>query len=547
MEIKAKIVSSLEKCFLDDSIDKFTEIKEEKIFKNQRFSFQIAYEGPKGRLITVKPEIESDIKDIITLKEVVNIPSDMPVFTHSDKDVLRREAGIYPDLLKPVQGGVTLKGTLKAFWLTVEPKSKVTGKHTIKVLLKESSTDKILKELTFTLQISDVELPEQELIFGQWFYSDCVADYYEVEPMSDRHFEICENFVKKAVEGGRNMLLLPLLAHALDIHHDGYRTNVQLVDIYKNGNEYTFKYEKLDRWLDMCNRNGIKYYEVCHLFSQWGATNTPPVMAYENGEYKRIFGWDTEALSEEYKTFLRAFLTGFIEHMKQRGEDKKCWFHISDEPITEHLPQYKAVKAMIADIIKDYHHMDALSHYEFYEQGIIDTPIPGTPYIKPFIENKVPDLWCYYCGGQCEGVSNCHFAMSLSRTRYIGVQMFKYNIKGFLNWGFNFYNNQWSYDHVDPFLSSTGEGFVASGDTYMVYPAPDGSAWESNRFMAFYEGLEDMRAMQLCAKLYSYDEVVKAIEEITGEIVFDKCICDSETMLKIRHKIDGMIFDRLEG
>ena len=79
----------------------------------------------------------------------------------------------------------------------------------------------------------------------------------------------------------------------------------------------------------------------------------------------------------------------------------------------------------------------------------------------------------------------------------------------------------------------------------MVYPAPDGTAWESNRYMAFYEAIEDLRAMKLCASLYSYDEVVKALEEITGEIVFDKCVCDSETMLKIRHTIDDMIFEKL--
>ena len=543
MNFNAKILSSLEKCFLDESLDKFTEIKEEKIFKNQKYSFQIAFETPSDKVYFVKAETESQLNEYLSVKEVKNIPSDMPVFAHSDDQILRREAGLYPDLLRP--GNISAKGTLDAFWITLEPKSKIVGTYPIKVKLLDALTNEVYGEKIINIEIKDIELPEQELIFGQWFYADCVADYYNVEPFSERFYEICENFVKKAVEGGRNMLILPLLSHALDIHHDGYRTNIQLVDVYKNGNVYTFNYEKLDRWLEMYKRNGVKYYEICHLFSQWGATNTAPVYAYVDGEYKRIFGWDTEALSGEYKTFLRTFIKGFIDHMKERGEDKKCWFHISDAPITEHLEQFKAVKEIIADLIKDYHHLDALSHYEFYEQGLIDTPIPGTPYIKPFLENKVPDLWCYYCGGQCQGVSNCHFAMSLSRTRYIGVQFFKYNIKGFLNWGFNFYNNQWSYDHVDPFLNSTGECFVASGDTYMVYPAPDGTAWESNRYMAFYEALEDLRAMKLCESLYSYDEVVKVIEEITGEIVFDKCVCESVTMLKIRHTIDNMIFEKL--
>lgn len=543
MELKAKILSSLEKCFLDETLDKFTEITEEKIFKNQKYSFQIAFETPNDKVYFVKAETESDIDEYISIREVKNIPSDMAVFAHSDEDVLRRETGLYPDLLRP--GNISAKGTLNAFWFTFEPKSKVVGKFSVKVKLLDVLTNELYAEKTITIDVKDVELPEQELVFGQWLHIDCIADYYKVEPRTERFDEICENFVKTAVEGGRNMMMVPLLTPSLDIHHNGYRTDIQLVDIYKNGDEYTFDYTRLDKWLDMLTRNGVKYYEVCHLFTQWGATSAPAVMAHVDGEYKRIFGWDTDALCDEFKTFLRYFVKCFIDHMKERGEDHKCLFHISDEPVTQHIPQFKAVKEIVADLIKDYRHIDALSHYEFYEMGLINTPVPGTPYIKPFIENKVPDLWCYYCGGQCKGVSNCHFAMPLSRTRYIGVQFFKYNVKGFLNWGYNFYNNQWSYEHVDPFLTSTGECFVASGDTYMVYPAPDGTAWASNRYMAFYEAIEDLRAMKLCASLYSYDEVIKVLEEITGEIVFDKCVCDSATMLKIRHTIDDMIFDKL--
>ena len=549
MKLNTKLVSSLEKCFLDSTLDEFDAIKSEAIFKNQKFSFQLAYQCCPTERLLIYPEIESDISDYISIREVVNIPSDMPTYSHSDKDVLRTEPGLFPDLLRPLKYDnytrPPVSNAVKAFWFTVSPDSKITGVHKITVRIKRHSSNEILSEDVLTLDIKDIELPPQKLIFGQWFYADCLADYYNVPAFSDRHFEICESFIKTAVAGGRNMLLLPLLTYSLDIRHDHYRTNVQLVDIYKDGSNYTYGYEKLDRWLEMCKRNGIEYYEVCHLFSQWGATATPLVMAYENGEYKRIFGWDTDPLSDEYKTFLRSFLKAFIEHMKERGEDQKCWFHVSDEPIEEHLPQYKAVKEIVADIIEGYHHLDALSHYEFYEQGLVDSPVPSVMAVKTFIEHKVPDLWCYYCGGHAVGVSNCHFAMSLSRTRSIGMQMYKYNIRGFLNWGYNFYNNQWSYDTVDPFLSSSGETFSASGDTYMVYPAPNGTAWESNRFVAFYEALEDMRAFELCASLYSKDEVIKAIEDIAGTIEFDKCVLHSSKMLEIRHKIDSMIFERV--
>lgn len=556
MGFKSKIVSSLEKCFLISDIDGFTELKEEKIFKNQRYSFQILTQLNGGGSIALKPVIEGDLAKYITVREVINIPSELPTYENCSDMPEIHTPGLYPDLLRPLKYCGTLRLFSKqsrALWLDIDPKNEVTGEHIIKIKLMRvnvlsrglTPTDEVVSEHEIKIDIKDATLPEQQLKFTQWFYADCLADYYNVEVFSDRHFEICENFARTAVQNGRNMLMLPLLTYALDTHWGGERTTVQLIDVYKDGDNYTFGYKNLDRWLDMCNRIGVKYYEVSPFFSQWGADSTPKVVAYENGEKKTIFGWGTNPISPEYNQFIRAFISGFLEHMKARGEDKKCWFHISDEPVTAHLEQYKKVRNSIYDLLEDYNMLDAISHYEFYEMGLIKTPVPQTMHIEPFLEHDVQNLWCYYCGGQCEGVSNCHFAMPLSRVRSIGMQMYKYNIKGFLHWGYNYYNNQYSYDRLDPFANSDGECFAASGDTYMVYPAPDGTAWESTRLRAMYEGMEDMRAMQLAESLCGKDAVVKAIEDICGEVKFNKCVNDADTMLNIRRTVNDMIFDKL--
>ena len=556
MSFSSKAVSSLEKCFLTSDISKFTELKEEKIFKNQKYSFQIVTHFAEGWQIALKPVVEGDLADYITMREVVNIPSEMPTYYHCSDLPEVHTPGLYPDLLRPLKYRGILRlhpKQSRALWFDIDPKGKMVGKHTVKIklmLVEITSkglnvTDEVFAEHELKIEIKDAELPEQSLIFTQWFYADCLADYYKVDVFSDRHFEICENFARTAVENGRNMLMLPLLTYALDTHWGGERTTVQLIDVYKDGDNYTFGYENLDRWLDMCNRLGVKYYEVSPFFSQWGADSTPKVVATVNGEKKRIFGWGTNPLSTEYNTFIRAFISGFLSHMKARGEDQKCWFHISDEPITEHLEQYKTVRNSIYDLLEDYNMIDAISHYEFYEMGLMKTPVPKTTVIEPFLEHDVPNLWCYYCGSLCEGVSNCHFAMPLARVRSLGMQMYKYGIKGFLHWGYNYYNNQYSYDTLDPFESSEGESFAASGDTYMVYPAPDGTAWESTRLRALYEAMEDMRAMQLAETLCGKDAVVATIENICGEVKFDKCVQDGDTMLKIRRAVNDMIFDKI--
>lgn len=556
MAFNSRLVSSLEKIFLTSDITKFTEVKEEKIFKNQKYSFQLAARFEGTWQVAFKPVVEGDLADYVTIREVVNIPSEMPTYPHCVPLPKIHEPGLYPDLLRPLKYHGTFRlhpMQSRALWIDIDPKSQITGEHILKVKLLKvgisskgfSPTDEVIAEHEIKIDIKDIEIPQQTLKFTQWFYADCLADYYGVEVFSDRHFEICENFARVAVENGRNMLMVPLLTYALDTYGGGERTTTQLIDVYKDGDSYTFGYENLDRWLDMYKRVGVKYYEISPVFSQWGADNTPKVVATVNGEKKTIFGWGTNPLSEEYNTFIRAFLSGFIAHMKERNEDHKCWYHVSDEPSQDQFEQYNKVRNSIYDLVEDYETLDAISHFEFYEKSLSKNPVPKTMVVHEFFEKGAKDIWTYYCGGQCLNVSNCHFAMELSRVRCLGMQMFKYNIQGFLHWGYNYYNNQWSYDRIDPFAVSDAESFAASGDAYMVYPAPDGTPWESTRLRALYEGMEDMRVMQLAESLCGKQAVIKAIEDVCGEVRFDKCILEGDTMLAVRRAVNDMIFKKI--
>ena len=95
--------------------------------------------------------------------------------------------------------------------------------------------------------------------------------------------------------------------------------------------------------------------------------------------------------------------------------------------------------------------IDALSDYAFYEKGLVEHPIPANNHIQPFIDHGVPGLWTYYCCAQGVDVPNRFFAMPSARNRIMGVLMYLYEIRGFLQWGYNFYNSGFSRKHIDPF------------------------------------------------------------------------------------------------
>lgn len=543
--LKTKLISSLEKCFADESIESKPALERISMLRGQQLSFQLVMTetdpAMRGAYRTGL-RLGGDLAPYVTVRRVMDIPSQFPCYPEPDDNYLRTTPGLYPDLLAPLDYDgrpSVMRGQLRTLWFTLDlPDDFTAGEHVLTVELT-GGLDEALSMNVLRVNLVDAALPPQELILTQWFYCDCLAQYYNVEVFSERHWEIIENFVKTAVENGINLILTPVFTPALDTRVGGERLTNQLVDITRDGNKYSFGFEKLDRWIDMCDRCGVKYFEISHFFTQWGAAHAPKVMATVDGEYRRLFGWDTDATGEEYSTFLRTFIPAFLDHMKARGDDKRCFFHISDEPNAEQLEQYRASKAVVADLLEGYTIMDALSNFEFYSQGIVKTPIPSTNHIEPFLEANIEGLWTYYCCGQNRLVSNRFFAMPSARNRIIGVQMYKYNIAGFLQWGYNFYNTCHSYNAINPFLDSNGSDWVPSGDTYSVYPAPDGTAWESLRIVVFREALEDMRALKLCEQLCGRDFVMNLIEGgLDKPITFKQYPREASYILELREKVN---------
>jgi hypothetical protein len=367
-----------------------------------------------------------------------------------------------------------------------------------------------------------------------------------VTAWSDRHWEIIENFAKAAAKRGRNMLYTPLLTPALNVLEPFERVPTQLVDVTVVRGEYFFGFEKVDKWVDMCDRIGIKYFEISHFYNQDQAQHSAKVYGTVDGEYKQIFGWETLALDPEYIRFLREMITAFIAHMKGRGDDKRCYYHISDEPGLECLEHYKAVKEEIVDLIAEYPIMDALSDYEFYKTGALPLPVPTTHDAHVFVENGVEKLWVYYACNQVVDYSNCYLAMPYYRTRSLGMQLYKYKIAGFLHWGYNYYNNAGSGDCINPYLDLSGEDWVPAGDTFIVYPGGDGTPLESIRSITMDEVMQDIRAMKLAESLTSHDNVVQAMENALGrEITFDRCCESADEMQSVREAVNRIITDNI--
>jgi hypothetical protein len=540
LEFSTRCLSSLTKVFADQ------ELKDNAVYKgsallNETYSFQIAY---KSRTLVkdIRVRVDSAMNEMIAIRTVGLVPSELPCYHDHDDLILKSTPGLYPDPLYPVTDGlIGFPEQWRSIWVTVDLQGNmIAGEYPIEIIFERENGDIIGRE-TYLLEVIQAELPEQKLLHTEWFHTDCLATHYQVDVFSEEHWRRIEQFVQTAAKHGMNMILTPLFTPPLDTEVGGERPTVQLVDVERSGETYHFQFDKLKRWMDLCRNNGIKYFEFSHLFTQWGAKHAPKIVGFENNEFKRFFGWETDAAGVEYRGFLQQFLPSLLEFINQNDIEDQCFFHVSDEP---HLPQvesYENASRILQEYVKGFPIIDALSDYTFYEKGLVQTPIPSNDHIHPFLENGVENLWTYYCCAQYKKVANRFFSMPSFRNRILGIQLYKFNIAGFLHWGYNFWYSQHSKKAIDPFKNTDANYSFPSGDAFLVYPGEDGPI-ESIRLEVLYEALQDLRALQLLESFVGREQVIVFLEEgLDHEITFEHYPQEQEWYLQKREQINSKI------
>ena len=493
--------------------------------RGQCFYYQLAFKG-NGK---IRFEIESELKEYITLHSVGCVPMDMPAYEGcTDNDYLTFEKGPCPDPLFPLEDNTLEIGQeYKAIWVDINvPEGIAHGTYAVKFIIYCECGEKY--ESVLMLDVQRSALPPQEHIVTQWFHTDCIADVHNVPVFSEEHWLLIENYLRLAAESGINMILTPVLTPPLDTEVGGERTTVQLVKIQENNGEYTFDFSKLHRFIDVCLKCGIKYFEINHMFTQWGAKSTPKVVKETPNGEERIFGWETSATSDEYKNFLGQLIPAVIRVFDEKGIDRsRIYFHVSDEPNHECMEEYKSAHDILDSLIDGCNQMDAITHFEYYERGIIKTPVVATNKVEPFMEANVKNLWCYYCCAQNDIMANRFMAMPSYRNRIIGVQMYRCSIVGFLQWGYNFYNLQFSKGKINPYEVTDAGGAFPSGDAFSVYPYKN-TAIPSLRIKVFKNALEDIRLLKLLEAKIGKTAVDELIDRVAGMKVTFKSYPRSE-------------------
>lgn len=500
--------SSLEKIF-PDAGEFRVEYNKGSCLQGESFSWQVALKWDGWGTKPLRLRVDSPIREYVRLFRVGSVPCELPAYPgRHDSDYLQTGPGLFPDPLFPLADSLEINSfTQTVVWVDVQvPESCGAGEYPVTLLAEGGGEE---ASSTFTLEVIGAALPKQALRYTQWVHGDCLAQWYSVPVYSDAYWKLLGRYLRAAAEEGMNMVLTPVLTPALDTEVGAERPCTQLVRIRKSKNTYTFDFADLSHFIRVAQEAGIEYFEISHLFTQWGAGFAPAVYVIENGARQRAFGWDTPAASKEYREFLAQLLPSLTAFLKRSGLEGKAVFHISDEPGKEHLEAYKAARESVLPYLDGFPLYDALSDPSYFDKGLVDHPIAATDHIGAFLQREVPGLWAYTCCSQNIDVGNRFLAMPSYRNRILGWQLYKYKCEGFLHWGYNFWNSQNSRSAIDPYTVTDGGRAFPGGDPFSVYPGPDGPI-KSLRMKVFHHALQDLRALTLLESLQG-PEAVKAL------------------------------------
>lgn len=539
-KIEARFVSAMEKVFFD-GIPK-NDISRVSMLKNERLNVQACFRQKSFR--RVRYEIFGELASYVLAREVDYGKGYYNLRPDSDDYFIFQDGRetLYPDILRPITGTVALyPDSWAALWLTVYSTEDLPcGNFGLGVRVYDEGGE-LLAEEVLNVDVIDERLVETDLIVSNWLYCDSICMYHGVEIFSEDFYSLLGEYLNSACRHGVNTLYVPLFTPPLDTQVGKDMKTVQAVGVYKNNGRYSFDFSQLKRLLVFARERKIRYFELSHLATQWGAKYAPKIMAMVDGVEQKIFGWSTYSLGAEYVDFLSAFLPELTKFLKEENLTDCVLAHISDEPRLSHLDDYIHIKETVKRFLGDIPICDALSSYEFFERKAVDLPIVDIAYADKFVKAGVRYMAYYYCANHQKYISNRFLSMPSQRNRILGAQLYLNNAVGFLHWGFNFYKSYLSKEWVEPFMTTDAGGMFQSGDSFVVYPSEKG-VWESLRLEVFSDAMSDYRALKTLEKKKGREYVCALLTDagMRGYVQYDR---DDRAHFMLREKINACIAD----
>jgi hypothetical protein len=388
--------------------------------------------------------------------------------------LIRTAPARFPDYLMAERQLNVNKGTWQSIWLTVNiPENAKAGNYAGKAIVKSDQGD---QSLPVSLTIYPFLLPEKRhLKVVEWYTTDDFARFHGIKEIySDAWFAMLHKYADNIVAHRQNTFRVPMETIEIRKSKDG---------------QFEFDFTHFDQISNVFwDTKKMDYLETGFLTKfgegDWFSTEIKlsdlKVKISETGVQATLPG-------SEVAPYL---LPAFEDHLRQKGWLNKTYFHIKDEPSVHNAAAWREMSSYIHKYAPDLIRMDAIETTFLLDD--IEVAVPKLDALATWYDEykksqqKGTELWFYTVGiYQGSVLPNKTIDMPLIDSRIMHWLNYKYDITGYLHWGWN----QWT---EDPY-KDTGENF---GDAWHVYPVKDG-VLNSMRWEEMRNGLQDYEYLWL--------------------------------------------------
>ncbi|MFQ5806642.1 MAG: DUF4091 domain-containing protein [Phycisphaerae bacterium] len=395
--------------------------------------------------------------------------------------VIRRAPFRVFEVLEPVKGA-THANNAGALALRVEvpiAPEAAAGSRTYELTLEAGDWRRTLR---WELNVCPVTVPPtgpQSPGYTNWFSPDNIAQRHGRQPWSEPFWQMLGRYADLMARGRQNTFWIR------------WR---DFVSVGKDGT-VTLDRPRFERYVRLFLDRGFTRVEGGHLAHRHkGDWSSPRLdLGLTGSDVKSEQGW------AELATILTKVRTALAE--LRLPVEVEYLQHLTDEPTDTNAESYKALAEQVRRHLPGVRIFEATMSLALV--GAVDHWCPQVQEYQKhrdlFEARKTAGdaVWVYTCLAPGGPWLNRLLDQERLRPTYLGWALVKYDLAGFLHWGFNHYRSG-----TDPFTQSVvphGGGppnFLPAGDSHVVYPGKDGPL-SGQRFEAQRIGMEDAELLQL--------------------------------------------------
>jgi hypothetical protein len=360
-----------------------------------------------------------------------------------------------------------------------------TGIHIIIVNAVDVS-NKVLAVGSFTIQVYNVKVPAKKLHYSNWYHD---VDYAlmnngkPVKAFSPEYWAQFKRIVQACKDYGQNIFTI---------------NPFYLIQFKKNN---TADYSQLDKAIDIILKEvGMEFVLARQFALRKPGWEDPFALQMPKFYSETEYVMDTRFIGDkEVMNFYNWFLPSYYGHLKSKKVLPQYLHHIADEPIAANENSYREIATFIRKktpglkIIEAVNDANLVDYIDILVVQLGELSFRYDDVMKR-VQNAKKEVWFYTANHPQGNYANRYIELPLIKTRLLPWVGFRYNLKGYLHWGLNFWGKKPWEDATKVMFDGPIE--FPGGDAYIIYPGYQ-SVVVSTRFLEMRNGLNDVALMEL--------------------------------------------------